>query len=852
MPVLSPSLGSFRRPAALSLAWALAWALAALPARVHAAPTPTPTPAWGAQKQLDPFAATAQFYTQYNPAGAGSSLALSVDGAVFATGTSSVRADYAFNAVAGGNFQVERGYGTQTLDLSFRPWGLSFWVKGSAPGDTVQLLLYENLAMDGNPYGAGDQVFSSAPLAIPAGWTQVVLPYSAFGVYAGSGDNNLHLNRIYGWQIDVANPLGSAHSASVWLDDLEQLTTYAPAADSHAVLQGSFIQLWNAGSGCGCGQWNLAQWTAALSQLQSLCQDTVIVQYGVYDSTAWYTPTAQPFVSASYPALNTIFQAAQALGMKVVVGLYFGDTWDTDDKTQAATYTGIESYDSGVAAEIAGLFGSSPSFGGWYIPQEVDDLQWQDATPQLALLQSFLQSVAAGAKYAKSAPVYIAPFFGPNRPADDYQSWWTATLAAAPSVDWVLPQDGVGTTRTNVFVDVPPYFAALAAAAAAEGRGFGGTLESFRQTGGWPVNTNPFSSVPTDIGTFQHQLWESHSAGASFLVQFDYSNMEPGLGAAQSLLESNYQAYESTEAPCGASPTPTASATATPSSSATATSSETPSPTRTPSPTETPSPTGTPSSGVSPSPDSSPTTSLTPSPAQSPSSTPSPSASSSGTPAISVTASPTFSPFASASPSSTPSPAGSGSASPLPSPSETASGTRSPAPTATAAATVTATVTATAAATAAATATATATATVSPVTTGTAGATPLSTPTASATATSTPSLSPATLPSPAASGGASGAALQILRAVPVPNPNPRSLWLQLQGPADGVELRIYTQAFVIVGVLQGPGQSAGWNRLDLGSALGAGLPPGSYYLEVRARRGAAQSAWTGAKVDLLR
>ena len=471
----------------------------ATPSPAVTTPTPTASPAatWGAEKQLDAYYSTTQFYTAFNPAAAGSALALAVDSTPgdFEEGTTAVRADFTFNATAGGSFELYNNYGTSTLDLSFDPYGLSVWVKASAPGDSVRLMLYEDQAMSGDPFASGDEVYASPTQPLSTGWTRLVFPYSSLTFYAGSGGNGvLDLNRIGVIRLDVVNTAGTAHGGSVWFDDLRQLTTYAGAPDDHAALNGAFFQLWNSGAGCGCGAWTQAQWDAELAKLHAECQDTVIVQYGVWDNNAWYTPSALPYVAYTNPTLNRIFQSAQALGMKVVVGLDYSDTWAGADMTQAATYSDIITKDTAMAAEVVGLFGANPAFAGWYIPQEVDDLNWQDGTPQLPLLRAFLQNAAALAKAAKPLPVYIAPFYGPHRPADDYQAWWAATLAAAPSVDWVIPQDGASGHASGE-VDVPHYFAAMKAAVQAAGRNFGATVESFHQTQGWPINGNAFASV---------------------------------------------------------------------------------------------------------------------------------------------------------------------------------------------------------------------------------------------------------------------------------------------------------------------------------------------------------------------
>jgi len=260
------------------------------------------------------------------------------------------------------------------------------------------------------------------------------------------------------------------------------------------------------------------------------------------------------------------------------------------------------------------------------------------------------------------------------------------------------------------------------------------------------------------------------------------------------------------------SSTPTASRTA--SASSTATSTVTSGPSSTDSATPSPSSTATASRTASAS--STATSTVTSGPSSTDSATPtaSPTASSTGT----TGASPTETSTPSASPSPTASSTSTLSASP--SPSSTASGS----PTSTASATPSFSSTATAALSFTASATLT--------------ATPSATATSSALASFTASPTSA---APTASG-----APRILKVVPLPNPGPGELRLQLSAPADRLELRIYSTGYTLIGAwtLQGSWPQ-GWGQALLPSSLLAKLPEGLSYLRIRASRGTASGAWVG-------
>ena len=276
--------------------------------------------------------------------------------------------------------------------------------------------------------------------------------------------------------------------------------------------------------------------------------------------------------------------------------------------------------------------------------------------------------------------------------------------------------------------------------------------------------------------------------------------------------------------PVPATPTPTPSPTASPTRTATRTPTASPTASATPSATRSASPTATPS--ASPSPTASPSRTATASPSLSPS--PSGTRSASPSPSASMTASPspsaslTASPSPSPTPSATPSPAWTPTPSPTVTPPYSATGTGTATASATPTTTPSVTLTATPTASPSTTATATGTALPSAVPTATLTANPSRTaspwpsasvtPTPSATASGTPGLT--TTATPGAAGGG-----RLLQALPVPQPlrgAQLGLALQLDAPADGVELRIYSHALVLEAVVSATEPLArGWDRVSM-------------------------------------
>ena len=239
------------------------------------------------------------------------------------------------------------------------------------------------------------------------------------------------------------------------------------------------------------------------------------------------------------------------------------------------------------------------------------------------------------------------------------------------------------------------------------------------------------------------------------------------------------------------------SATASPSSSVTATGGASASATRslTRTGTPTPSPSASPTFSASASMSATRTASLTSSPASSASGTPSftrsasPSATPTSTPSVSSTFSRTLSPSLTCSWSPSPTMTPSFSATPSASASVTTSATASPTPQA------------------------------SPSVSNTPGSTALST----------------AVPTPRGEGR-----LLILRALPVPNPGPHALWVELDGTAEELQLSLWSASLTKVLQVNCGAFSSGPHLIELPAAARE-LPSGSYYFRLEARQGARRS-----------
>merc|ERR1719356_1802102 len=489
---------------------------------------------------IDEFTSNNNYYSAFNN-GSGS-LSTSIDRGDFASGSSSLEINYSFNAGANFFFSSIRNYGTTAQDYSYLTTAFSVTHKGGHADDQIAIRLWEDINGNG-AFDGEDEVYQSATAAIGTNdWTTSTFDLNSFTKVVGAGNGQIDLNRIRAWDIKISNSSSSAHNGKVLVDKFSLESSYTAPITGSAKLNGAFIQLWNT-AGCKCGEWTQAQWDAEFQEMKDVQLDYLVVQYSVYHDLSWYSPSSISTVIYKMNTLNRIVAAAEKAGMRVHFGLYFDETWNSADKATSSTYTSVLTKHKLVIDELWDLFGASSAFGGWYIPQELNDLEWQD-DPEKSLLFQWMKDVTDYTKTKSTTkPAMIAPFFNLWQSADQLEAWYDELLTHATNLDRVYPQDGVGITLKDPEYHTPLYYSAIKRACDKNGRTFGATIETFHQTSGWPVDSGSFSATSTEIATLKKQLWNAARQQPDEMIQFSWSYMQPNLTSSSTNLYNNYKAY---------------------------------------------------------------------------------------------------------------------------------------------------------------------------------------------------------------------------------------------------------------------------------------------------------------------
>jgi hypothetical protein len=275
------------------------------------------------------------------------------------------------------------------------------------------------------------------------------------------------------------------------------------AADTSARLSGTFLQLTAQHKG-----WTEAQWSQLFDYFYQLQLSDVIVQWTAYDDTAFYTlPSAQPD-----SPLDKILAIADRRGLRVWVGLYFNSGyWHRIGEGPAAAANclrNLRTRSTAIARDLTPLIKQHPAFAGWYLPEEIDDLNWGNPEARSELLRHLDLTSRALHNVAPNTKIAISTFSNARISPREFHDLWTDAFRAS-SVDTVLLQDGIGVHKLELN-EFPLYAGALADAARSAGRDFGIVVELFRQTGGPPLDSGQFEATPADWDRVRRQLRIAH------------------------------------------------------------------------------------------------------------------------------------------------------------------------------------------------------------------------------------------------------------------------------------------------------------------------------------------------------
>ncbi|MCF6344971.1 MAG: DUF4434 domain-containing protein [Thiomicrorhabdus sp.] len=304
---------------------------------------------------------------------------------------------------------------------------------------------------------------------------------------------------------------------------------------SPPALQGTFIQLLSHHN-----QWTEREWRELFSHFKKLQLSQVVVQWSVLDEMAFYR--SKSYQNSSSPALQTILKLADEHQIKVLIGLaYNTEYWDKVQNQPSklqSHFNGFYKQSFLAAKEILPLAIQHASFQGWYISEEIDDINWQSLDKQQILFRYLNRLTQHLRALTPSKKIALSGFSNAALTPQEFQRFWQALLVSA-DIDLVLFQDGIGVNKLQLD-NLPSYFEALQTAAINTETELQGIIEIFTQVSGFPINNKPFKAVSAPLDRVIQQLRIAHQytqKNIAFSIP-EYMTPEGGAGANQL-----YQSY---------------------------------------------------------------------------------------------------------------------------------------------------------------------------------------------------------------------------------------------------------------------------------------------------------------------
>jgi hypothetical protein len=260
------------------------------------------------------------------------------------------------------------------------------------------------------------------------------------------------------------------------------------------------------------------------------------------DNVAFYKSEA--FRQVRNTPLNRVLDLADARHMRVQIGLaHDSDYWSHIDKSPAevaAYLKDLRVRSLEAAAELTPILKRHPSVQGWYIPEELDDVNWRAEATQSILFDHVRALAQRLRSLAPGWTISISAFCQGQSSPGAFEDFWTRFYQTT-QVDTVFFQDGVGVNKLTLS-EVPIYLEAIHSAARKNGRSMIVVIELFRQTSGPPLNNAAFAAVPAPLERIMNQLRIASRYSSDGIVAFSVPEyLTPFGGEAANKLFSEYR-----------------------------------------------------------------------------------------------------------------------------------------------------------------------------------------------------------------------------------------------------------------------------------------------------------------------
>lgn len=187
--------------------------------------------------------------------------------------------------------------------------------------------------------------------------------------------------------------------------------------------------------------WSQHKWDRLLGDWRALGLESLVLQWSRYGEVDFSSGETGPYNAL----LDRIFRAAQAHDIQLTLGLkYDPDFWERIEGSVSHRAVYFEQRRMERAQLLEGLahYARHPNFAGWYLSDEIDDLNWRGSVRRAQLI-AYLKTARQQISRHSPHPVSISSFANGDLPADNWASFWQEVLGQS-GIDQLYFQDGLG------------------------------------------------------------------------------------------------------------------------------------------------------------------------------------------------------------------------------------------------------------------------------------------------------------------------------------------------------------------------------------------------------------------------
>ncbi len=276
---------------------------------------------------------------------------------------------------------------------------------------------------------------------------------------------------------------------------------------------------------------SVEDWEETLSLARAAGIETLIVQWTDEGTVAYFQPAPENY-EESHPLVNRILEAAGQVGLEVVLGLGNDPEYWRMIETRADVldvyFRVRNTRNLRLQEALLENFGNNPNWTGYYLSEEIDDLNWREPDRERAFRQYLLRSGRLIRENDSRRDIAISSFFR-KRTAPAIYAGNLRDLVGDTAIDSVWVQDGIGVELLSTPL-IEPYYRELARAFAPPEPVAGVVVEIFEQTS---AEGEPFAAQPALPARVGRQLQDASLVGGPLVLFSLLDYADPRKGGAQ-------------------------------------------------------------------------------------------------------------------------------------------------------------------------------------------------------------------------------------------------------------------------------------------------------------------------------